>query len=363
MASKMKAIGVSERGDTSKLTTKQVPKPAAPTSHDLLVQIKAISVNPIDIKVRGGVYDDFPDYFDHVPKPFQIIGFDAAGVVVEAGPSVSNLRPGDDVYYAGSPVRQGSNAEYQLVDARSVARKPANLSFAEAAALPLTYITAYEALVERLGISKDENASLLIVNGAGGVGAVATQIAKKLLKLPVVITTASRPETRRFSTDMGTTHIVNHREDIVAQVKDLDLDLSYIGPHPLKYVFITHSTTPYLHPSAALRVPFGKVCSIVQTKEMDKMYGSEFMAKSLAFVWALIGTKPYYGVELESHGKILEELRGLVESGTVKSHLTKTLPLTLKGLREAHELVESGKSVGKVVCNVAEVPNGEEAFV
>ena len=359
MSSEMKAIGVSKRGDTSVLTTKNVSKPSSPTGHDILVQIKAVSVNPIDIKVRSGVYDDYPDYFERVPHPFQILGFDAAGIVVDAGPSVTNVKTGDEVFYAGSPIRQGSNAEYQLVDARSVAHKPQGLSFAEAAALPLTYITAYEALVERLSIRQGESAALLIVNGAGGVGAVASQIAKNVLKIPVVITTASRPETQQFSMDMGATHVVNHREDIVSQTKELGIDLSYNGPHPLRYVFITHSTTPYLQPSAELCVPFGKVCSIVQTKEMDKMYGTEFMAKSLAFVWALLGTKPYYGVELESHGKILEELRNLVESGIVKSHLTKTLPLTLKGLREAHELVEGGKSIGKVVCDVDSVSNGE----
>lgn len=173
----------------------------------------------------------------------------------------------------------------------------------------------------------------------------------------MIITTASRPETVDFSKSMGATHTVNHREDLEPQISALKLDV------PLKYVFITHSTAPYLASAAAICAPFGKVCSIVQTKEMDKMYGTEFLAKSLSFVWELIGTKPYYGVELDSHGKILEELARLVEEGGIKSHLQKTLPLTLKGLKEGHELVEGGSSMGKVAFAVDVDGVGESAFM
>lgn len=161
------------------------------------------------------------------------------------------------MFYSGSPLRHGSNAELQLVDSRSAALKPPKLDFVEAASMPLTYITAYEALVERLKIREGEQAALLIINGAGGIGAVASQIARSVLKLPVVITTASRPETVEFTKPKGATHIVNHREDIVAQVKDLKLDV------PLKYIFITHRTEQYLAQCAELAAPFGKVCSIV----------------------------------------------------------------------------------------------------
>jgi len=135
------------------------------------------------------------------------------------------FRVGDEVFYSGSPIRQGSNAEYQLVDERSVGHKPNMLDFAESAAMPLTYITAYEALVERLEITRSEKAALLIINGAGGVGAVASQIARTVLDLPYVITTASRPETTEFTKKMGATHVVNHREDIPAQIAELDLDV------------------------------------------------------------------------------------------------------------------------------------------
>jgi NADPH:quinone reductase-like Zn-dependent oxidoreductase len=253
---------------------------------------------------------------------------------------VENFAPGDEVYYSGSPIRQGSNAEYQLVDSRSVAKKPKNLNFIESAALPLTWITAYEALVERMEIKKGEQAGLLIINGSGGVGSVASQIARTVLDLPVVVTTTSRPETTEFSKSMGATHTVNHREDIPPQIEKLGLKI------PIKYIFITHSTTPYIEPAAKICAPFGKVCSIVQAKDIQ-MYGTEFMAKSLSFVWELLGTKPWYGVDMNSHGKILEELRQLVEDGKVKTHLQQSFRLDLEGLRKAHEAIESGGSMGK----------------
>jgi len=283
------------------------------------------------------------------------MGYDGAGIIAAVGDSVQGLKQGDEVYYSGSPIRQGSNASYQLVDGRSVAHKPRSLSMVESAAMPLTWITAYEALVERLGISPGEEAGLLIINGAGGVGSVATQIAKTLLRLPLVVTTASRPETVRFSKDMGATHVVNHREDIVAQIADLRLDV------PIKYCFITHGTTPYLDPVSRIVAPFGRVCSIVQTTDMSPMYGSQFMAKSLTFVWELLGTKPWFGTDVESHGRMLRDLARLLDEGKVRCHLKNTLRLDLKGLREGHELVEGGKTIGKNALSV-DFGEGGEVF-
>jgi zinc-binding alcohol dehydrogenase family protein len=339
----MHAVAVTKYGSITELKAIDVPKPSDPTGYDILVRIKACSVNPVDTKVRAGVYDDYPDYYDRTPELPQILGFDASGVVESIGPDVSRFKTGDEVYYAGSPIRQGSNAEFQFVDSRSVALKPKSLDWGQAAAMPLTFITAWEALVERMGIQEGEEAGILIVNGAGGVGSVASQIARQVLKLPVVITTASREETVKFSKDTGrATHTVNHREDIVQQVRDLELNV------PIKYVFITHTpTSGYLGPAAEICAPFGKVCSIVQDKEMP-MYGTQFMAKSLTFVWALLGTKPYYGVEAESHGQILEKLSGLLDDGTVKCHCTQKLQLDEEGLRKAHEIIEGGKAIGKV---------------
>jgi NADPH:quinone reductase-like Zn-dependent oxidoreductase len=191
-----------------------------------------------------------------------------------------------------------------------------------------------------------------------GVGSVASQIARVVLKLPVVVTTASRPETVEFSKSMGATHTVNHREDIVPQIKGLKLDV------PLKYIFITHSTDVYLAPCAAVCAPFGTICSIVQTQRMDKMYGTEFMAKSLTFVWELLGTKPYYGVDVDSHGKILRELAQLLDDGQVKCHLKQRLKMNEAGIREGHEIIQGGSSMGKVGLDVdqGDDKSGKAAF-
>ncbi|KAK3064301.1 hypothetical protein LTS18_008431 [Coniosporium uncinatum] len=330
----MKAIACTERGGIETLKPVTVPKPSDPEGYDVL---------------------DYPDYYTRCPDPPHVLGFDGAGTILSTGPSVKDLKPGDDIFYSGSPIRQGSNAQYQLVDSRSVALKPNNLEFVQAAAMPLTYITAYEALVERLAITKGEDAGILIVNGAGGVGSVASQIARWVLELPVVVTTASREETQSFTKQMGATHVVNHREDIVQQIKDLNLKT------PIRYVFITSRTEQYLGPAAAVLEPFGKICSIVQTQEFPQ-YGTEMMAKSLAFMWCLLGTKPYYGVQLESHGEILRELKGFVEEGKVKCHLKQRLGLNYEGLRKAHEGLESGKGIGKVGLSVDLVGERGKAF-
>jgi zinc-binding alcohol dehydrogenase family protein len=339
----MKAFAVTEYGPITNLEAIEVPKPSSPQGHDILVRIKACSVNPVDTKVRAGTYDDYPDYYERTPKLPQILGFDAAGVIESVGPDVQDFKAGDEVYYAGSPIRHGSNAEFQLVDSRAVALKPKSLDWGQAAAMPLTWITAYEALVERMEIKKGEKAGILIINGAGGVGSVASQIARRVLELPVVVTTASREETVKFSKEVGgATHTVNHHHDITEEVSKLDLEV------PIKYVFITHTpTSGYLAPAAKILQPFGRVCSIVQDKEMP-MYGTEFMAKSLTFVWALLGTKPYYGVDVESHGRILKDLAKMLDDGTVKCHCMQKLKVDEDGLRKAHDIIEGGKAIGKV---------------
>ncbi|KAK7533486.1 quinone oxidoreductase [Phyllosticta paracitricarpa] len=360
----MRAIALSRHGDATVFHSTTVPKPTA-SGHDLLVRVHATSVNPVDTKVRAGTYDDYQTtsyassstnndnnppqknalaYFDRAPKPpDHVLGFDGAGVVDHVGEQAAERgwRVGDEVFYSSSPVRQGANAQWQLVDGRSVARKPSSLSRAQAAALPLTWITAWEALVERMGIAEGEGAGVLIVNGAGGVGSVATQIARRVLRLPVVVTTASRPETTEFSRSMGATHVVNHREPLPAQVEALAL------PIPIKYVFITYRTEQYMDAAAAICAPFGKVCSIVETKQLD-MYGSEWMAKCLTFVWELLGTKPWYGVDVESHGEILRRLASWVDEGKIESHLRGTMPLTVEGIVRAHQAVEASQVIGKV---------------
>lgn len=212
----MRAIAVSDYCPVEHLKTIDLLKPSDPTNYDIRVSPKACSGNPVDTKVRAGTYDDHPDYYKRAPKLPQTLGFDAAGIVDSVGPDVTGLKAGDEVYYAGSPIRHGSNAEFQLVDSRSVALKPKSLDWGQAASMPLTWITVWEALVERMGIQHGESARILVINGAGGVGSVASQIARRVLKLPVVVMTASRDETVRFSKEVGAaTHPVNHREDIV----------------------------------------------------------------------------------------------------------------------------------------------------
>ncbi|KAI1107393.1 quinone oxidoreductase [Jackrogersella minutella] len=361
-SSTMHAVGVTEYGAIANLQPKQVPKPSKPTGRQMLVQVKAISVNPIDLKVRAGTYDDPPDYYDRVKSltrespNFHIIGYDGAGVVLETGPDVKHFKAGDEVFYLGNPVLQGSYAEEQLVDERHAGHKPESVDFVQAAAMPLTYATASESLIDRLEIKEGEKAAILIINGGGGMGSIASQIARHVLKLPVVITTASRPETVQFSKKMGATHVVNHREDIVKQIKDLDLPADV----PLKYAYITSRTEQYLFPIAEVLAPFGKICSIVQAR--FDMYGSQMMSKSLIFVWCWLGTGPYhhyFNDREEKHHEWYEGLAKHLDDGTIKCHLMQRFRLTAEGIREVHRRLEEGKAVGKIALGVDEPGEGE----
>ncbi|OTA57881.1 quinone oxidoreductase, partial [Hypoxylon sp. EC38] len=360
--STMHAVGVAEYGPIENLQSRDIPKPGKPTGRKVLVQVKAISVNPIDTKVRGGVYDDPPDFYERVkplmqePPNFHVIGYDGAGIVLETGPDVKHFKTGDEIYYLAIPALQGSYAEEVLVDERHAGHKPKSLDFVQAAAMPLTYGTAYEALVDRLEIKKGEKAAILIINGGGGMGSISSQIARNVLKLPIVITTASRPETVEFSKQMGATHVVNHRQDIVKQIKDLNLPADV----PLKYAFITSRTEQYLFPIADILAPFGKISSIVQAK--FDMYGSQMMSKSLTFSWCWLGTGPYhyyYNDKEEKHHDWYEELAKFLDEGTIKCHLKQRLRLTAEGIREAHRRLQAGKAVGKIALGIEEPGEGK----
>ncbi|KAI1373788.1 NAD(P)-binding protein [Hypoxylon crocopeplum] len=227
-----------------------------------------------------------------------------------------------------------------------------------AAAMPLTFATAYESLVDRLEIKEGEKAGILIINGGGGMGSIASQIARNILKLPIVITTASRPETVEFSKQMGATHVVNHRQDIVKQIQDLNLPADI----PLKYAYITSRTEQYLFPIADVLAPFGKICSIVQA-HFDQ-YGSQMMSKSLAFVWCWLGTGAYHyylNDKQEKHHDWYEALGGYIESGAIKCHITQRYKATAEGIREVHAKLDAGKSIGKTALGVDE-PGLGEAF-
>ncbi|CAF4122355.1 unnamed protein product [Adineta steineri] len=344
----MKAVGLKKYGDINVFEDIDVPKPSAPQKQQLLVRVKATSVNPIDVKVRGGVYDDYPDYFDRVPlnkDKYQILGFDSAGIIEQIGPDVTRFKVGDEIYFVASPFGHGSDAELVLSDERGAALKPRSLSFEHAAGIPLTALTAWESLVERLEIKEGEQAAILIINGAGGVGSIATQICAKILRLPVIITTASREETKKFSKEMGATHVINHHEDIRKQINDLKLNI------PLKYAYITHTTVDeYVKICADVLSPFGKMCSIVQGN--FDFYGTPSMAKSLTFVWALLGTKVRYGVDIEMHGEVLEKLSKLIDQGEIKSHVTQTFDFNCENLKKVHDIVEKGKAIGKITLKM-----------
>ncbi|OTB04188.1 hypothetical protein M426DRAFT_59082 [Hypoxylon sp. CI-4A] len=360
----MHAVGVEKYGPIENLQPKVVPKLPKPTGRQLLVSVKAISINPIDIKVRGGVYDDPPDYYQRPEvvaltqnEPnLHIIGYDGAGVVLETGPDVKHFKVGDEVLYLGNITGQGSYAEEQLIDERHTGHKSKNLDFVEAAAMPLTYATAYESLVDRLEIKEGEKAGILIINGGGGMGSIASQIARYILKLPIVITTASRPETEAFSRKMGATHVVNHRQDIVQQIKDLNLPADI----PIKYAYMTSRTEQYFFPICDILAPFGKMCSLVQA-HFDQ-YGSQMMSKSLAFVWCWLGTGAYhhyYNDKEEKHHEWYEQLAKYIDDGTIKCHLMQRVRLTAEGIREVHRRLEEGKAVGKIALGIDEPGEGQ----
>ena len=311
----------------------ELEKPA-PQGRDLLIAVSAISVNPVDTKVRAP-----KDKNEERPR---VLGWDAVGVVEATGSAVSLFKPGDRVYYAGDITRPGSNSEYQLVDERIVGRAPASLSNAEAAALPLTAITAWEGLFDRLRINRDEGAAktLLIIGGAGGVGSIAIQLAKQLTKV-TVIATASRPETREWCLSLGADHVVDHRELINS--------MHAAGHEQVDYIFCLNNTDQHWLSLCDLVKPQGIICSIVETKQPVELNGLK--NKSASFVWELMFTRSMFQTDdmIEQH-HLLNELSGLIDAGKIKTTVTNVLsPINAENLRKAHAQLESGTTIGKVV--------------
>ena len=334
----MKAIGLTKYlpiTDNASLVDVELPKPEA-EGHDLLVSVRAISVNPVDVKVRAPK--------DGVEDPPRVLGWDAAGVVEAIGPDVTLFAPGDEVFYAGSITRPGTNSELHLVDERIVGSKPKSLSFAEAAALPLTSITAWEALFDRMGISRDGSAagqSLLVLGGAGGVGSIAIQVAKQVARLNV-IATASRNESRAWCLELGADHVVNHREDIPAQ-------LQAIGSGQVDYVLCLNDTDGHWNTMSEVVAPQGHICSIVETSAPVDI--RPLMKKSATFSWELMFTRSMFGTPdmIEQHD-LLNEVATLVDAGKVRTTSAEVIgPINAANLRRAHAQVETGRTIGKVV--------------
>lgn len=334
----MKAVGLTQYlpiENESSLQDFEIIKPTA-QGKDLLVEVKAISVNPVDTKVRAP-----KDQVESEPK---ILGWDAAGIVVEVGEEATGFKPGDEVYYAGDITRSGSNSEFQLIDSRIVGRKPQNLDFAEAAALPLTSITAWEALFDRLKIDKqgvDTGKSILIVNGAGGVGSIAIQLAKKLAKLNV-IATASRPETIAWCKKLGADQIINHRNNLADEIKQ-------IGYEAVDYILCLNDTDGHWQAMTKAIKPQGTICSVVENKEPLNM--STLKSKSASFVWEFMFTRSMYQTEdIAEQGKLLNEISQLVEAGEIVSTCNDVIkPINAKNLRDVHQRLEHGRAIGKIV--------------
>ncbi|AFS71652.1 Zinc-binding alcohol dehydrogenase family protein [Exiguobacterium antarcticum B7] len=335
--SQMKAIGFQQHlpiKEANSLIDLEIERPVA-QGQDVLVEVKAVSINPVDTKVRAHGSDESE------PK---IIGYDAAGIVVEVGDQASLFSVGDEVYYAGAINRPGSNSDFQLVDERIVAKKPGRLTFSEAAALPLTALTAYEALTDRLHLTFDAKSNLektmLIIGAAGGVGSIATQLANKAGL--TVIGTASRPETIDWAKAHGAHHTINHHEDFRQQLEQL-------GYHHVDYIFCLNATDQHFEAMVDVIAPQGMICSIVETDQ--KLDLSALQQKSATFVWEFMFTRSLFETpDMIRQHEILTQVATWLDEETLETTVTQTLiGLNAANLKEAHRLVESGKTIGKIV--------------
>ena len=337
----MKAIGfktslaIAEKDSFIEFETSK-PVPAA---HDLLVKIDAISVNPVDFKVRQSSAKDT------VLENPKIIGWDAVGIVEAVGENVTLFKKGDEVYYAGDITKQGSNAEYQIIDERITGRKPKSLSIEEAAVIPLTGLTAWEILFDRIRINpqKDKGKSILIIGGAGGVGSIAIQLAKKIAGL-TVIATASRPETIDWCKKQGADFVVDHK-NLIASVREA-------GFENVDFILDFVDTNLYWDLMVELIKPQGHIASI--TGSSDPVALNKLKSKSVSFSWELMYTRSMFQTEdmIEQHN-ILNKIADLLDEGVLKTTLNETLiGLTADNLKKAHQLLESGKTIGKIAIKL-----------
>jgi NADPH2:quinone reductase len=332
----MRAIGYQKSlpiDDPNSLVDIDLPKPEA-TGRDLLVEVRAVSVNPVDAKVRRR---EAPP-----AGAWKVLGWDAAGTVVAVGSQVEAFRPGDAVSSAGAINRPGADAEFHLVDERIVGRKPASLDWIEAAALPLTAITAWEMLFDRLDVLKPPPGAaraLLIVGGAGGVGSIAIQLARRLTDLSV-IATASRPETRQWTLGLGAHHVVDHSKPLAAEVAALGLGAP-------AFVFSTNDSGGHLKDIAELIAPQGRFGLIDDPAALDV---NPFKRKSVSIHWELMFTRALFGTpDLAQQGALLDRVSRLVDEGAVKTTLAERFgAINATNLRRAHALIESGRAKGKI---------------
>ncbi len=332
----MKSIGYQKSlavTEADALVDFDAPKPVA-VGRDILVKIEAISVNPVDTKIRRSVT---PEAGEH-----KVLGWDASGIIEAVGEQVTLFQPGDRVWYAGAINRSGSNAEYHLVDERIVSKMPETLSFSEAAALPLTAITAWEILFDRFGLNTQSTGTLLIIGAAGGVGSIMIQLAKKLTQLQV-IATASRPETRDWVELMGADEIINHHQPLPDELKR-------IGAEGINYVASLTHTGEHLAEIVEVIAPQGKMAVIDDPATLDIM---PFKRKSVSVHWELMFTRSLFEtVDMIEQHKLLARVSAMVDEGElISTRVSDFGGINAANVIRAHALLESGKSMGKIVLS------------
>nr|WP_315848978.1 zinc-binding alcohol dehydrogenase family protein [uncultured Rhodoferax sp.] len=334
----MKAIGYQQPQAISAATSLQditLPTPVA-QGHDLLVEVRAISVNPVDTKVRASAAPA-------AGQDYKVLGYDASGIVRAVGPEVTLFQPGDRVYYAGAIQRPGTNSELHLVDERIVGQMPASLDFAQAAALPLTSITAWELLFDRLGVQpgkKPNPKSLLVIGAAGGVGSILIQLARRLTAL-TIIGTASRSETQAWVKELGAHHVIDHSQPLTEQLArlgipqvDIIISLSHTGQH-----------LPQILEALAPQGQFGLIDDLPTLDVMP------FKRKAISVHWEMMFIRPMFGTaDMVAQHHLLNEVAQLVDAGLVRTTLAENFGrINADNLKRAHALVETGTARGKVV--------------
>jgi NADPH:quinone reductase len=333
----MKAVGYkkpSPINDPESLIDIEVPINHA-AGRDLLVEVKAVSVNPVDVKVRASTPPDRDEY--------KILGWDAAGIVKEAGPEASLFKPGDEVYYAGSIARPGTDAEFHLVDERIVGKKPQSLNFPHAAALPLTTITAWELLFDRFAVKREKLADagrLLIIGAAGGVGSILIQLARKLTSL-IVIGTASTPETQQWCLDLGAHHVIDYRKPFAEQLRAIQ------SPE-VEYIASIAATSVHYPGLIDVLAPQGHFGLIDDPASLDAL---PLKRKAASLHWEFMFARSLFETQdMIAQHRLLNEVSELVDAGVIRTTFADSFgAINAANLKKAHALIESGRSRGKIV--------------
>ncbi len=335
----MRAVGYRKASsELDHLEAFDIPRPT-PQGRDLLVEVRAVSVNPVDYKTASG---SGPGGATSDAGAIKVVGYDAAGVVAEAAPEARLFKPGDEVFYAGSIGRQGADMEFHLVDERIVGRKPRTLDFAAAAALPLTSITAWEAMFDRLDVAKPVPGAaraILILGGAGGVGSIAIQLARQLTDLTIVAT-ASRPETVQWAKDMGAHHVIDHKKPLAQQIAALNLG----SPG---FIFATSPVAGLIADLAELIAPQGRV-ALINGEAADLFV---FRLKSVSIHFEIMFTRPLFQTaDMEAQHRLLNDVADLVDSGRVRSTMRENYGrIDAANLMRAMTFLKTGRAIGKVV--------------